>query len=83
MARLGAGRPDGAAGAGKSPPGADLSVPFKEAKEKLIADFSRAYLTALYEKCDGNLSKMSREAGIARHYLRELLGRYKLRVEDD
>jgi DNA-binding NtrC family response regulator len=53
----------------------DLSGDFAAAKERAVARFEAAYLAALVRRCGGNLSQASREAGLARHYLRELLKR--------
>ncbi len=51
----------------------DLSGTFATAKERALARFESAYLSALMKRCGGNLSQASREADLARHYLRELL----------
>jgi DNA-binding NtrC family response regulator len=51
----------------------DLSGTFAVAKERALARFEAAYLSALVRRCGGNLSQASREADLARHYLRELL----------
>jgi DNA-binding NtrC family response regulator len=52
-----------------------LAGPFAPAKEHAIERFESAYLAALMKRCNGNLSQASREADLARHYLRELLKR--------
>ncbi|MCY1019586.1 sigma 54-interacting transcriptional regulator [Pyxidicoccus sp. MSG2] len=57
---------------------ADLELPFKEAKERLIEGFERDYLRSLMERCEGNLSRASREAGIDRFYLRKLMKKHGL-----
>jgi DNA-binding NtrC family response regulator len=67
--------PGGGAGKGTGP---DLDLPFKEAKEKLIEGFERDYLKGLFERCEGNISRASREAGIDRVYLRKLLRKHGL-----
>lgn len=56
----------------------NLRLPFKEAKRQLMDSFVRSYLESLTERCGGNLSRMSRSAGIARHYLRELMQKHEL-----
>lgn len=53
--------------------------PFKEAKGDLIAEFERSYIEDLLRRCDGNVSKASREAGIERAYLQRLIRKYDLR----
>ncbi|NNC21584.1 sigma 54-interacting transcriptional regulator [Corallococcus exiguus] len=55
-----------------------LELPFKEAKERLIEGFERDYLRTVLERCGGNVSKASREAGIDRVYLRKLLRKHGL-----
>ncbi|WP_407692889.1 sigma 54-interacting transcriptional regulator [Pyxidicoccus xibeiensis] len=58
-------------------PGAvDLDLPFKEAKEQLVEGFERDYLRNLLERCEGNISRASREANIDRVYLRKLLRKH-------
>jgi DNA-binding NtrC family response regulator len=66
--------PNEGGGSGKP----DLDLPFKEAKEKLIEGFERDYLSGLIERCEGNISRASREAGIDRVYLRKLLRKHGL-----
>jgi DNA-binding NtrC family response regulator len=51
----------------------DLSGTFASAKERAVARFEAAYLAAIMRRCRGNVSQASREADLARHYLRELL----------
>jgi DNA-binding NtrC family response regulator len=51
----------------------NLSGEFTPAKERAIERFESAYLGALMKRCSGNLSLASREAGLARHHLRDLL----------
>ncbi|WP_074952541.1 sigma 54-interacting transcriptional regulator [Myxococcus fulvus] len=55
-----------------------LDLPFKEAKERLIEGFERDYLRNLVERCEGNVSRAAREAGIDRVYLRKLLRKHGL-----
>ncbi|MCP3161896.1 sigma 54-interacting transcriptional regulator [Myxococcus qinghaiensis] len=55
-----------------------LDLPFKEAKEQLIEGFERDYLRNLVERCEGNVSRAAREAGIDRVYLRKLLRKHGL-----
>ncbi|KFE70745.1 sigma 54-interacting transcriptional regulator [Hyalangium minutum] len=60
----------------------ELDLPFKEAKERLIEGFERDYLKSLLERCEGNVSRASREAGIDRVYLRKLLKKHGLHDPD-
>lgn len=54
----------------------DLGVPFKDAKQKVIEDFERDYLSALLRRNNYNISKTAREAGIDRKHIRNLLKKY-------
>jgi DNA-binding NtrC family response regulator len=44
----------------------DLSVPFREAKQRVVDDFDRRYITALLAKHQGNVSAAARAAGLDR-----------------
>jgi transcriptional regulator with GAF, ATPase, and Fis domain len=57
-------------------------LPFKEAKERLVESFTKEYLVTLLEKCNGNISQMAREAGIARNYVHRLVAKYGLKAHD-
>ncbi|AEI69046.1 sigma 54-interacting transcriptional regulator [Corallococcus macrosporus] len=61
----------------------DSELPFKEAKERLIEVFERDYLQGLITRCDRNISRAAREAGIARVYLRKLLTKHGMMLVDD
>ncbi len=43
----------------------------------------RAGLSLRCEKCNGNISQMAREAGIARNYVHRLVTKYGLKAQDD
>jgi two-component system, NtrC family, nitrogen regulation response regulator GlnG len=57
---------------------ATADLPFKEAKERLVAAFERDYIKDLMSRCDSNVSMAAREAGIARVYLHRLLQKHGL-----
>jgi DNA-binding NtrC family response regulator len=73
------------AGAGPSStaaPGApevDIQVPFRDAKDRTIAEFERAYLTSLLAWAQGNVSRAARKANLDRMYLHRLLQRHGIR----
>jgi transcriptional regulator with GAF, ATPase, and Fis domain len=74
--------PDGAAALKSSRPGAaagGVELPFKEAKDQIIADFERAYLSELLRWAGGNVSKAARKAQLDRMHLHRLFQRYGLR----
>jgi DNA-binding NtrC family response regulator len=59
--------------AGSNRPAASIAGTFADAKAAAIADFEETYLQALMARTRGNLSRASRESGIARNHLRDLL----------
>ncbi|MFT3767731.1 MAG: sigma 54-interacting transcriptional regulator [Minicystis sp.] len=62
-----------------TPPGPNVDLPFKEAKDAVIADFERAYLAELLRWSNGNVSKAARKAQLDRMHLHRLFQRYGLR----
>jgi transcriptional regulator with PAS, ATPase and Fis domain len=59
-------------------PNSDLSL--KEAKDHLIEAFEKRYLEDLLERCDGNLSKAARDAGVDRKTIARMLKRHGIRA---
>jgi len=57
----------------------DASLPYELARKQAIDDFERAYVTDLLARCDGNVARAAREAGVNRAYLHRLLSRHGLR----
>ena len=57
---------------------ADCSLPFKEAKERLLEDFEAAYFRRLLASSDGNASALARQAGIDRKHLYTLAKKHNL-----
>lgn len=72
---------NGAAGGAKETVRGEFTAdrPFKEMKNRLIADFELGYIRALMERCEGNVSRAAREAGIERAYLQRLLKKYGMK----
>ncbi len=58
----------------------DLDSPFKDAKNKIIENFERAYLRNLLTRNKGNISRSAREAEIERKYLKDLMKKHGLRT---
>ncbi len=56
-----------------------VELPFKDAKERVIADFERAYLAELLRWAGGNVSKAARKAKLDRMHLHRLFQRHGLR----
>ena len=69
----------GGDGAGPRMPPIDLSVDFKDAKQEVIDLFEQAYLARLMEAHEGNISQASRDTGLTRYHLRELLKKHDLK----
>ena len=49
------------------------SLPWKEAREKYLADFELSYAQALLARCGNNISAAAREAGVDRKTFYALL----------
>lgn len=62
-------------------PAFDPSLSFRAAKEAIVANWERAYLTELVKSTGGNLSKAARTARMDRNHLRELLKRHDVMVK--
>jgi transcriptional regulator with GAF, ATPase, and Fis domain len=74
--------PEDRAGSQSGAPPAPLltvELPFKEAKDRVIADFERTYLAELLSWAGGNVSKAARKAQLDRMHLHRLFQRYGLR----
>ena len=67
--------------AGAALPEVDTTVPFKEAKRRVVDEFDRRYVTALLEKHGGNISEVSRAAGVDRMSIYKLLARLGIRED--
>lgn len=52
---------------------ADVEVPFKVAKDRLVTDFERRYLAAVLAWAEGNVSRAARKARLDRMYVHRLL----------
>lgn len=56
----------------------DTEASFKEAKQRIIDRFEAIFLRAVMRRYEGNISKASREVGLTRYHLRELLKKHDL-----
>jgi DNA-binding NtrC family response regulator len=61
------------------PIGALLALPYRIAREQLLAQFEGRYLPALLERAQGNVSRAARTAQMNRSHLLELLQRHHLK----
>jgi transcriptional regulator of acetoin/glycerol metabolism len=55
-------------------------MPFKLAKDVVVNNFERSYVTALLEASGGNVSKAARAGGMDRMYLHRVIQKHGLRA---
>ncbi len=60
-------------------PPLDVERPWAEARASALSSFERGYAQALLERCEGNVARAARVAGIDRAYLHRVLRRHGLR----
>lgn len=82
LALAGTGAPDRAM-AGSALVEFDPQVSFREAKERAVSTWERAYLEALLKRSGANLSKAARMAQMNRNHLRDLLRAHGVSARDD
>ncbi len=63
---------------GKQPAQFNAQLGFHEAKEQLLDAFERDYLTALLQRCEGNISRAARESGLHRKSIERLLKKHEI-----
>jgi transcriptional regulator of acetoin/glycerol metabolism len=61
----------------------DLSVPLKEARDRLCDRFELEYLTKALAETDGNVTLAARLAGVNRKFIQRAVQRFSLRAIDD
>jgi len=57
-------------------------LPYKQAKEEMLARFTREYLEALLQRHAGNISASAREAQVDRNWIVALARRHGVRIRD-
>lgn len=57
-------------------------LPFKDAKDQMIAIFHRQYIDQLLRDNDGNVSRAAQKAGIQRQYLHRLMKEVGIQTDD-
>jgi DNA-binding NtrC family response regulator len=65
-------------GAGLRVPARMMDEPYRPAKDRVVSEFDRVYLTRLVDRARGNLAKAARLAGIDRTTLYRLLEKHEL-----
>ena len=68
---------------GAALPGVAAPMPYKEAKQQLLAGFDGAYVNALLQRHGGNISQAARAAGLSRRALYDLLDRTAVYQDGD
>jgi DNA-binding NtrC family response regulator len=58
------------------------TVPYLEAKQRMLAQFNEAYLSALLEECGGNISEAARRSGVDRSNFRRLVRAHVTRKKE-
>jgi DNA-binding NtrC family response regulator len=61
----------------------DVALPYKDAKEQMLARFDALYLPQLMKRFDDNLTRAAAHAGLSRRHLRVLLQKAGLRAGHD
>ena len=56
----------------------DLTECYKDAKQRILDQFERDYMSRLIKEHNGNISQAARTAGLTRYHLRELLKKHSL-----
>jgi DNA-binding NtrC family response regulator len=57
----------------------DVSIPFSEARRRLLDTFEQGYVRALLDRHDGNVSRAAATAGVDRAHLHRIMRRQKMR----
>ena len=71
--------PEGDESAEARPPSlAASNEPYHVAKDRVVADFEKEYLTSLVSRAAGNMSKAARLAGVDRTTLYRLIDKHQL-----
>jgi transcriptional regulator of acetoin/glycerol metabolism len=57
-------------------------LPYGDAKEVVLKEFSNAYLRAAITQAQGNISQAARACGLERQAVQRLLRRYRIDISD-
>lgn len=60
---------------------ADELIPYKEAKQRILDNFTAEYVEALLKKTDGNISRAADYSGISRVALQKIIKRNEINVD--
>ena len=56
----------------------DETLPFKEAKQQMVANFERSFLEAALARNEGNISRTAEDIGMYRQHLQGKLAEYAI-----
>ena len=60
---------------GPSYPGVATHIPYREARDQMVSTWERAYIEALLDRHDGNVTRAAEAAGVSRKYLYDIIHR--------
>ncbi|MBZ4659663.1 MAG: putative two component, sigma54 specific, transcriptional regulator, Fis family [Desulfacinum sp.] len=63
-------------------PGDGGVVPYRDAKERVVEEFTSRYVRDLLERTEGNVSRAAEMSGLTRAALQKIMRRYGIRSED-
>ena len=55
------------------------AIPYREAKEDVLAQFNRRYICAALEKTGGNVTQAARSSQIERQSFQQIMRKYDIR----
>jgi DNA-binding NtrC family response regulator len=58
------------------------TIPYLEAKQRMLAQFNEAYVSALLDECGGNISEAARRSGVDRSNFRRLVRAHVTRTKE-
>ena len=59
----------------------ELALPYKDAKESLLAEFEKVYLTRLLERSGGSIAQAARDAGLDRKHIYNLAAKHGIQTK--
>ncbi|HVE84698.1 MAG TPA: sigma 54-interacting transcriptional regulator [Myxococcales bacterium] len=71
----------GPSGSGASPE-PSMALPFHQARQMVISEFERRYVTERLEVAGGNVSAAARAMGVSRQFLHRLIAEHGLKAQD-
>ena len=66
---------------GNGPSGSDAQLPYKDAKARVVNDFTAGYVCSLLGRTQGNVSEAARVSGLSRVALQKILARLEIDLQ--